>query len=209
MTPRAPLLVTLLLLSAATGSVAAATASPTHAPKDGDGDGLSDARERTFGTDPAAVDADGDGLGDGREFERGTRPAAADTDGDGLTDGEEVAAGLNPTNGDTDADGASDGAERDGDGDATASDDDAVADVLDWLRGLTPVRALLLAGATAVGLAFVRVGYRRGLARYRSYTSPTVVLLDDAALEDVEFGDSETEARTDTDDPDETGDGGA
>ena len=187
MTPRAPLLVTLLLLSAATGSVAAATASPTttHAPKDGDGDGLSDARERAFGTDPVA----------------------ADTDGDGLTDGEEVAEGLDPTNSDTDGDGVSDGAERGGD--ATESDDDAAAAVLDWLRGLTPVRALLLVGATAVGLAFVRVGYRRGLARYRSYTSPTVVLLDDAALEDVEFDDLEAEGGAEADDPAETDDGEA
>jgi hypothetical protein len=58
---------------------------------DSDGDGLSDAAERDFGTDPQSVDTDSDGINDAAEMgQYGTNPLSADTDGDGLTDGEEV-----------------------------------------------------------------------------------------------------------------------
>ncbi|MEM9557540.1 MAG: carboxypeptidase regulatory-like domain-containing protein [Acidobacteriota bacterium] len=78
---------------------------------DTDGDGLTDAEETLFGTDPLLFDTDGDGLSDGEEVTTtGTDPLLADTDGDGLSDSEELNAGLDPTD-PTDA-----GADPDGDG---------------------------------------------------------------------------------------------
>lgn len=56
---------------------------------DSDGDGLTDAAERTLGTDPQVADSDGDGLSDGDEVEAGTSPLARDSDGDGLADAED------------------------------------------------------------------------------------------------------------------------
>jgi serine/threonine-protein kinase len=67
------------------------------APKDSDGDGLSDAEEAQYGTNPHNPDSDGDGLSDGDEVNKyHTDPLVADTDGDGYSDGAEVAAGSNP-----------------------------------------------------------------------------------------------------------------
>lgn len=67
---------------------------------DTDGDGMSDAFERTHGLNPAANDAagdpDGDGLANIDEYTHGTSPHVADTDGDGVSDGDEVAAGTDP-----------------------------------------------------------------------------------------------------------------
>lgn len=63
---------------------------------DRDGDGLSDADEGRYGTDPANPDSDGDGLSDGEEVRLGTDPIKADTDGDGYSDGQEIAAGSDP-----------------------------------------------------------------------------------------------------------------
>jgi len=59
----------------------------------------------------AFVDSDSDGLNDAREQYYGTNPGLNDTDGDGLTDGLEVQLGTSPTNPDTDGDGISDAAE--------------------------------------------------------------------------------------------------
>lgn len=42
---------------------------------DSDGDGLTDAEERDYGTDPQLVDSDGDGFSDGDEVQEGTNPA--------------------------------------------------------------------------------------------------------------------------------------
>jgi hypothetical protein len=78
-------------------------------PIDTDGDGLTDAQEALFGTNPNLIDTDGDGLTDLEEvfvnfsyndYEVGVDydPNNPDTDGDGLTDGEEVAAGFDPLN---------------------------------------------------------------------------------------------------------------
>jgi RHS repeat-associated protein len=69
---------------------------------DTDNDGLSDAYESAYGTDPNDPDSDNDGVDDGEEVnEKGTNPLAADTDGDA-------------TNDDTDADPLNDGNDADG-----------------------------------------------------------------------------------------------
>ncbi len=84
---------------------------------DADGDGLSDAGELYFGTDPANPDTDGDGIQDGEEVAPGadghvTDPLDRDTDDDGLSDGNETQVrGTDPTNADTDGDGLQDGTE--------------------------------------------------------------------------------------------------
>jgi hypothetical protein len=64
-----------------------------------DGDGLTNAQEATYGTNPANPDTDGDGLSDGAEVNTySTNPLIADTDGDGLTDGAEINTyGTSPT----------------------------------------------------------------------------------------------------------------
>jgi len=78
---------------------------------DADFDGLSDADEADYGTDPENPDSDDDGLDDGDEVERGTDPLDPDSDGDGLRDGDEILLGTNPNLEDqacaTDADEAS------------------------------------------------------------------------------------------------------
>ncbi len=58
---------------------------------DSDGDGLTDEREATLGTDPESEDTDGDGLPDGLEVETQTDPTNQDTDHDGLNDAREDA----------------------------------------------------------------------------------------------------------------------
>ena len=71
-------------------------------PVDTDGDGLNDAEEMLYGTDPELVDTDEDGLDDHDEVVRGTNPIDPDSDADGLSDSEEVALGTNPLVVDTD-----------------------------------------------------------------------------------------------------------
>ncbi len=63
---------------------------------DSDGDGLSDADEALYGSDPNNQDSDGDGLGDAEEAELGTDPNNTDSDGDGFTDGYEIDLGSDP-----------------------------------------------------------------------------------------------------------------
>ncbi len=80
---------------------------------DDDNDGLSDADEITFDTDPFVPDTDGDGLLDGTEVDMSMgsgcpSPLVADSDGDTFSDGDETAGGTNPCNTDTDADGIPD-----------------------------------------------------------------------------------------------------
>ncbi|MFN3203019.1 MAG: OmpA family protein [Bradymonadia bacterium] len=59
------------------------------APRDRDGDGLTDGEEIILGTDPDNPDTDGDGILDGREVngQNPTNPLDADSDDDGLCDG--------------------------------------------------------------------------------------------------------------------------
>lgn len=62
---------------------------------DSDFDGLTDADEAGWGTDPLDSDTDNDGLSDGADRGNGCDPTAYDTDGDGFPDGSEVNAGTN------------------------------------------------------------------------------------------------------------------
>ncbi len=84
----------------------------TETDVDTDGDGLTDAQEAEFGSDPFRPDADNDGLNDSSELELQTDPNNADSDGDGLFDSvEHNDIGTDPNNHDTDQDGLSDGDE--------------------------------------------------------------------------------------------------
>ena len=105
---------------------------------DSDGDGLSDADELLYSTDPLDSDTDDDGLSDGAEVNtHGTTPTILDTDEDGLSDGDEVNLhGTDPNLVDTDEDGLTDFheitisftdplvADTDGDGLSDGVDDD-------------------------------------------------------------------------------------
>ena len=94
---------------------------------DSDDDGLSDGDEvHVHGTDPTAADTDSDGLDDPDELDEGTDPGDADSDDDGLSDGEEVGLGSDPLDEDTDGDGIDDGAEPPGD-----NDSDGIPNLLD------------------------------------------------------------------------------
>lgn len=76
---------------------------------DSDGDGMSDADELIFGTNPKLADTDGDGLNDAAEQRFGSNPLVIDTDGDTLSDGYEVnTLHSSPINADTDGDGLND-----------------------------------------------------------------------------------------------------
>ena len=96
---------------------------PDAASLDTDGDGLPDAVEVFFGTDPTKKDTDGDGISDGDEVTKyKTDATKKDTDGDDLPDGVEIlATKTDPTKKDTDGDGLSDGLELGKDGDADPS----------------------------------------------------------------------------------------
>ena len=83
---------------------------------DPDGDGLTDAEEAIYHTDPLNADTDGDSYFDGDEVNNGYSPLAAgkvtmsehDEDGDGLNDALEVTFGADLGKIDTDGDGFSD-----------------------------------------------------------------------------------------------------
>jgi hypothetical protein len=79
-----------------------------------DGDGLTAAEERFYGTDPETQDTDGDGFTDGEEVRAGydpLGPGKLDSDNDGFPDPDEREFGADPFNPDTDGDGYSDGDE--------------------------------------------------------------------------------------------------
>lgn len=79
-----------------------------------DGDGLSNANETVFGTNPLVADTDGDGLSDGVEVDTAMgsgcpNPTQADSDGDSLPDGYELLTlHTSPCSADTDGDGVAD-----------------------------------------------------------------------------------------------------
>lgn len=100
---------------------------------DTDGDGLTDTKEKSLGTDPNNADTDNDGLTDGEEVnEYDTDPLVADTDEDGLSDGDEVNSyNTDPNAEDSDGDGLLDGEEVNEyrtDPNATDSDGDTISD---------------------------------------------------------------------------------
>ncbi len=65
--------------------------------QDIDGDGIKDATEKKYGTDPEKTDTDGDELSDYDEIEvYNTKPLIQDTDGDTYLDGNEVKNGYDP-----------------------------------------------------------------------------------------------------------------
>lgn len=83
--------------------LAAVAPTPTpvakvEAPKDSDGDGLTDDDEqKTYFTNPRIADSDGDGLSDGDEVRvYRTNPNKADTDQGGINDGDEAKRGTDP-----------------------------------------------------------------------------------------------------------------
>ncbi|URZ17187.1 lipase family protein [Clostridium felsineum] len=91
--------------------------------KDSDHDGLSDALEKIYGTNPNKSDTDSDGISDYIEIKLNLNPLKKDTDGNGINDGaedtdgdglsnlEEIKLGTDCTKKDTDGDGLSDGDE--------------------------------------------------------------------------------------------------
>ncbi len=88
-----------------------------------DGDGVPNAIELLWRTDPLAADSDGDGISDGDELATLSDPLLRDSNGDGIGDGEEdadgdgianaveLAAGTDPARADTDRDSIRDGDE--------------------------------------------------------------------------------------------------
>lgn len=80
-----------------TASSTADVSTSTSVALDSDHDGLSDADEALYGTDPHNPDTDGDGLTDGEEVHLyKTDPRNADTDHDGYKDADEIKKGYNP-----------------------------------------------------------------------------------------------------------------
>lgn len=112
--------------AAPTTTGAPTTTTTTVVPStDTDGDGLTDAEEAMYGTDPGNPDTDGDAIDDGGEVHSyGTDPTLADTDGDGIDDYPEIdTVGTDPTVFDSDGDGVGDGAEYFGTGTDPLNDD--------------------------------------------------------------------------------------
>jgi len=124
-----------------------ADAQPDAVPAaDRDDDGLSDADEAAFGTDPDDPDTDGDSLSDGDEvYVHDTDPTRADTDDDGISDAAELADTLtDPRNADTDGDGLFDPDEiLDWGADPTRADTDGdtLIDSFETARGTSPSSA--------------------------------------------------------------------
>ena len=85
---------------------------------DCDGDGLTNSREKSLGTNPLATDTDFDGLPDGVEVNTGSNPLIVDTDGDGITDNMDNCPTVKNSNQqDMDGDGIGDACDSDIDGD--------------------------------------------------------------------------------------------
>lgn len=85
-----------VIISNFAGDVTSDSTSLTVLP-DSDLDGLSDAAEAGYGTNPNNADSDGDGLSDRAEIQVYlTNALVKDTDGDGFEDDFEVSTGFNP-----------------------------------------------------------------------------------------------------------------
>lgn len=96
---------------------------------DCDGDGLTNAREKTLGTNPLNPDTDFDGVSDGVEVTAGSNPLRVDTDGDGITDNVDNCPTVNnPGQQDMDGDGIGDACDSDRDGDGVSNTSDNCPD---------------------------------------------------------------------------------
>jgi hypothetical protein len=84
------------LLQQGFAEAARAPQAGRDAERDTDGDGLTDAVERSLGTSVDDVDTDGDGLSDRQEVQSHLDPLQADTDGDGRNDQIELVYGSDP-----------------------------------------------------------------------------------------------------------------
>jgi formylglycine-generating enzyme required for sulfatase activity len=88
---------TIKAIAVKTGFTPSSVTAAEYRLADTDGDGLSNAEEPGYGTNPALGDTDDDGLNDGEEvLIHGTDPLAIDTDSDTYGDGHEVYAGTDP-----------------------------------------------------------------------------------------------------------------
>lgn len=99
-----------------TAPVSSSSVSPPaeSAVLDVDGDGLTAAEERFYGTNSDVADTDSDGFSDGDEVRAGydpLGPGKLDSDSDGFPDPDERSFGTDPFNPDTDSDGFTDGDE--------------------------------------------------------------------------------------------------
>lgn len=132
--------------------------------EDSDGDGFSDSREESSGSDVndassvpndaergqlearvRQLDQDMDGLLNDEETKRGTNPNLSDSDGDGRSDGAEVLSGSDPLDAtaifvDSDSDGLSDSLEqsRGFNPNSNDSDNDGLRDDLEIVVGSNP-----------------------------------------------------------------------
>jgi cell wall-associated NlpC family hydrolase len=101
---------------------------------DSDSDGLTDALERSLGSNIGEVDTDGDGLSDSYEMLRlHSDPTSADTDHDGLIDALELASGTDLSNPDSAGTGRLDGAT--GEAATLDTDSDGLTDALERVLG--------------------------------------------------------------------------
>ena len=91
---------------------------------DDDNDGLLDAEELLYGTDPLNPDTDNDGSNDGEESERKTDPLNPDSDQDGILDGDDDFP-LDPSRAnDADGDGIPDDEDPDDDNDGLLDEEE-------------------------------------------------------------------------------------
>jgi hypothetical protein len=117
---------------------------------DSDGDGLSDQRERLYGTDPLLGDSDGDGIPDPFEVVHRLDPVSAsdapvDIDGDGVSNRNEYLVTADPRAADTNGDGIDDGADD--------FDGDGVPNAIEQRLGLNPSTPVTRAGAAGTAAA--------------------------------------------------------
>lgn len=135
-----------------TTSDIAVTVVATAGELDDDNDGLNNADESTYGSDPADPDSDGDTLTDGDEvLNHGTSPTSSDSDGDLMGDAFEVQYGLLPL------DPSDAGLDPDADGLTNLEEHDAGSDPT-----VAPVTEIIVdtedAGASSVGGWTVYIG---------------------------------------------------
>ncbi|WP_216831514.1 VWA domain-containing protein [Alkalihalobacterium elongatum] len=163
---------------------------------DTDNDGLTDALEAVYGTDPLNPDTDGDGLPDGYEvFHTLTDPlkqdstgngisdADEDFDNDGLTNLEEFELGTDPLNPDSDFDGWTDGYEvqRGTDPLNPDTDGDGIIDSLEEEFGFDPLNPDTLGNGILDGDEIVTYTTDTNSIERDPYTNPSVTIQSKAS----------------------------